>query len=41
VFSPRRDLPKAQARANIVLRAMVETGAITQAQADAARAAPA
>ena len=41
VFSPRRDLPKAQARASIVLRAMVETGAITQAQADAAKAAPA
>ncbi|HUO89214.1 MAG TPA: PBP1A family penicillin-binding protein [Rhizomicrobium sp.] len=41
VFSPRRDLPKAQARANIVLRAMVETGAITQAQADDAKAHPA
>ena len=41
VFSPRRDLPKAQARAKIVLRAMVETGAITQAQADAAMASPA
>ncbi len=41
VFSPRRDLPKAQARAAIVLRAMVETGAISQADADAAKAAPA
>ena len=41
VFSPRRDLPKAQARAKIVLRAMVETGAITQAQADDAIANPA
>ncbi len=41
VFSPRRDLPKAQARAQIVLRAMVETGAISQAEADAARANPA
>jgi penicillin-binding protein 1A len=41
VFSPRRDLPKAQARAAIVLRAMVETGAITQEQADAAKLSPA
>jgi penicillin-binding protein 1A len=41
VFSPRRDLPKAQARAKIVLRTMVETGAITQAEADAAMADPA
>jgi penicillin-binding protein 1A len=41
VFSPRRDLPKAQARAAIVLRAMVETGAITQADADGAKANPA
>jgi penicillin-binding protein 1A len=40
-FSPRRDLPKAQARAYIVLRTMVETGAITQGQADAAKASPA
>ncbi|HEY0106880.1 MAG TPA: PBP1A family penicillin-binding protein [Rhizomicrobium sp.] len=40
-FSPRRDLPKAQARAKVVLRAMVETGAISQAQADAAIADPA
>ncbi|HWD29290.1 MAG TPA: PBP1A family penicillin-binding protein [Rhizomicrobium sp.] len=40
-FSPRRDLPKAQARAKIVLRTMVETGAITQGQADAANANPA
>jgi penicillin-binding protein 1A len=40
-FSPRRDLDAAQGRANLVLRAMVETGAITQAQADDARANPA
>src|ERR1700761_538118 len=40
-FSPRRDLDKAQARAAIVLRAMVETGAITAAQAADARAHPA
>ena len=30
VFSPRRDLPRAQARAALVLDAMVETGAISQ-----------
>ncbi|HVV65795.1 MAG TPA: PBP1A family penicillin-binding protein, partial [Rhizomicrobium sp.] len=41
VFSPRRDLAKAQARAGIVLRKMVETGAITAAQAQEARAQPA
>ena len=41
VFSPRRDLPKAQARAAIVLKAMVETGAITEAQAAEARQHPA
>ena len=41
VFSPRRDLAKAQARAGRVLAAMVETGAISEAQADQARAAPA
>src|SRR6185437_9433699 len=40
-FSPRRDLVRAQARAGVVLKAMTETGAITQAQADAARANPA
>ncbi|MBV8977576.1 MAG: PBP1A family penicillin-binding protein [Alphaproteobacteria bacterium] len=40
-FSPRRDLAKAQARAKTVLETMVETGAITQAQAQAALAAPA
>src|SRR5271170_4681554 len=40
-FSPRRDLAKAQERANHVLTAMVTTGAITQAQADDARAHPA
>jgi penicillin-binding protein 1A len=41
VFSPRRDLEAAQARAGTVLGAMVETGAITQAEADDARAHPA
>ncbi len=40
-FSPRRDLPKAQARADIVLKTMVETGAITQEQSDAAKRNPA
>ena len=40
-FSPRRDLARAQARAGVVLKAMTETGAITQAEADAARANPA
>jgi penicillin-binding protein 1A len=40
-FSPRRDLDAAQTRTSLVLRAMVETGAITQAQADDARANPA
>ena len=41
VFSPRRDLLAAQQRASLVLDAMVETGAITEAQADDARAHPA
>jgi len=41
VFSPRRDLAAAQQRAGVVLHAMVETGAITQAQADDAIAHPA
>jgi len=41
VFSPRRDLAAAQARARIVLATMVETGAITQKEADAAKADPA
>ncbi|HEX3810006.1 MAG TPA: PBP1A family penicillin-binding protein [Rhizomicrobium sp.] len=41
VFSPRRDLAAAQARANTVLNAMVETGAITPAQAADAKAHPA
>ncbi len=41
VFSPRRDLEKAQERASMVLSAMVETGAITPAQAAEARANPA
>jgi len=40
-FSPRRDLAAAQARADRVLAVMVETGAITKAQADDARANPA
>ena len=40
-FSPRRDLAAAQARADRVLQAMVETGAITQDQANDARAHPA
>ena len=40
-FSPRRDLAAAQRRANVVLRALVETGAITEAEADKARAHPA
>jgi penicillin-binding protein 1A len=35
-FSPRRDLAGAQARAAVVLKAMVETGAITKAEAKAA-----
>jgi penicillin-binding protein 1A len=41
VFSPRRDLAAAQIRAGRVLQAMVDTGAITQAQADDAKAHPA
>jgi penicillin-binding protein 1A len=41
VFSPRRDLARAQERADIVLNAMVETGAINEAQAVEARAHPA
>src|SRR5271154_586718 len=41
VFSPRRDLDAAQDRAKLVLKAMVEIGAITQTQADAASAHPA
>ncbi|HEX4294522.1 MAG TPA: PBP1A family penicillin-binding protein [Rhizomicrobium sp.] len=41
VFSPRRDLAKAQLRAKRVLQNMVETGAISQTEADAAIAAPA
>jgi penicillin-binding protein 1A len=41
VFSPRRDLASAQQRARRVLNAMVETGAITQEQADDAKAHPA
>jgi penicillin-binding protein 1A len=41
VFSPRRDLLRAQQRASLVLDSMVENGAVTQAQADEARAHPA
>ncbi len=41
VFSPRRDLARAQARAVRVLRAMVQTGAITEAEADRAASHPA
>ena len=41
VFSPRRDLARAQERASLVLDAMVETGAITRAQAGDAKAHPA
>ncbi|HEY3776661.1 MAG TPA: PBP1A family penicillin-binding protein [Rhizomicrobium sp.] len=41
VFSPRRDLAAAQSRADLVLRAMVETGAITKDQAENARLHPA
>lgn len=41
VFSPRRDLLAAQQRASLVLDAMVETHAITDAQAAEARAQPA
>ncbi|HEV2561935.1 MAG TPA: PBP1A family penicillin-binding protein [Rhizomicrobium sp.] len=41
VFSPRRDLARAQERANHVLHAMVEIGAITKEQAAEARAHPA
>jgi penicillin-binding protein 1A len=41
VFSPRRDLARAQARAVRVLRAMVQTGAITESQADQAASHPA
>jgi len=41
VFSPRRDLARAQERADIVLKAMVETEAISQRQADEARDHPA
>jgi len=40
-FSPRRDLAAAQARADRVLASMVDTGAITQSEADEARANPA
>ena len=41
VFSPRRDLLRAQQRASLVLDAMVETGAITEEEAADARAHPA
>ncbi len=41
VFSPRRDLAAAQERASHVLDAMVDTGAITEEEAKAAKAHPA
>jgi len=41
VFSPRRDLLRAQQRASFVLDAMVQTGAISEDQAAQARAHPA
>jgi len=41
VFSPRRDLAAAQARADIVLDKMVDTGFISQRQADEAKDHPA
>jgi penicillin-binding protein 1A len=41
VFSPRRDLARAQERADMVLNSMVETGAISEEQAAEARAHPA
>ena len=41
VFSPRRDLAAAQQRADTVLDAMLDTGAITEAEAKAAKAEPA
>lgn len=41
VFSPRRDLLRAQQRASLVLDSMVDNGAITEAQAEDARAHPA
>jgi penicillin-binding protein 1A len=40
-FSPRRDLARAQARAAIVLKAMVQTGAISKAEAHDAALHPA
>jgi penicillin-binding protein 1A len=41
VFSPRRDLLRAQQRASLVLDSMVDNGAITEAEAAFARAHPA
>ena len=41
VFSPRRDLLRAQQRTSLVLDSMVNNGAITEAQAAEARAHPA
>ena len=41
VFSPRRDLLKAQQRASLVLDVMVQTGAVSEAEATWARAHPA
>jgi penicillin-binding protein 1A len=41
VFSPRRDLARAQQRASLVLDSMVDTGAITRGHANDAKAHPA
>jgi len=41
VFSPRRDLLRAQQRASLVLDSMMDNGAITESQAAEARAHPA
>jgi len=41
VFSPRRDLLRAQQRASLVLDSMVDNGAITESEATEARAHPA
>jgi penicillin-binding protein 1A len=41
VFSPRRDLLRAQQRASLVLDSMVDDGVISEGQADEARAHPA
>ena len=41
LYAPTRDLERARERAKVALAAMVDAGAITEAQAEAARAAPA